>query len=337
MVPNARFLEFLQDIEPSPTTVSNSSKAHTGVRNHLNAHDDFKAKIEGDFLSGSYARNTSIRPKTDADGVVRPDVDIIIVTNYTEDDEPDDVLNDLCAALEDGGDGYVVERINKRSIKLITSLAEMDVVPVIEWGEQYKIPDRESGEWKLTDPPGHITWSRDRNSDFGGRLKPLVKLFKWWRRENNSGKRPKGFVLEVLTALHAPQNETHYGEAFAQMLDNIHKAYAFQAEMDIKPIIYDPSVAGSDILAKVSITQWKAFIAKVKTYADYARKAQSTDNMDDATWYWRKVFGSRFPATETEKVAKASSLLEKAAATAGTSSYVFPDAMAAPTKPRGFA
>ena len=335
MVPNSSFLELLQDIEPSPTTVKNSSKAHIGVRDHVKAQDDFKSKIVRDFLSGSYARDTSIRPKTDADGVVRPDVDIIIVTNYTTADAPEDVLNDLCDALEGGDDGYEVERINKRSIKLITPLAEMDVVPVIEWGSQYKIPDRESGEWKLTDPPGHVQWSIDRNKEFNGRLKPLVKLFKWWRRENNSGKRPKGFVIEVLTALHAPKTEIHYGEAFAQMLESIHKEYGFQAEMDIKPVIYDPSVAGSDILAKVSITQWKAFMAKVKTYADYARKAQSTDNMDDATWYWRKVFGSRFPATET--VAKASSLLEKAAATACTSSYVFPDAMAAPTKPRGFA
>ncbi|WP_349958086.1 nucleotidyltransferase [Rhizobium sp. ZPR3] len=336
MVPNARFLELLQDIEPSPTTKTNSSKAHTGVRDHLKALGEFKARLVGDFLSGSYARNTSIRPKMDADGMVRPDVDIIIVTNYTTDDKPDDVLNELCAALEDGGEGYDVERINKRSIKLITPLAEMDVVPVIEWGQQYKIPDRESGEWKLTDPPGHIEWSRDRNGEFGGRLKPLVKMFKWWRRENNSGKRPKGFVLEVLTALHAPKNEVHYGEAFAQMLESIHRAYGFQAEMDIKPFISDPSV-GTDILSKVSVAQWKAFMAKVKTYADYARKAQSTDDMDDATWYWRKVFGERFPATTTEKVAKASSLLEKAAATAGTSTYVFPDAMAAPTKPRGFA
>ncbi|HAU76573.1 MAG TPA: nucleotidyltransferase [Agrobacterium sp.] len=333
-VPNARFTEFLADIEPSATTKTNSSKAHTAVRDHLKAHETFGAKVERDFLSGSYARNTSIRPKVGADGVVRPDVDIIIVTNYTTVDTPDDVLSDLCEALEDA---YTVERINRRSIKLITPNAEMDVVPVIDWGLQYKIPDRETGEWRLTDPPGHIEWSRDRNEEFGGRLKPLVKLFKWWRRENNSGKRPKGFVLEVLAAKHAPQSEIHYGEAFAKMLENIHAQYAFEADLGNKPFIEDPSVIGSDILSKVTVAQWQAFIAKVKTYADYARKAQSAENMEDATWYWRKVFGSRFPATMNATAAKSSSLLEKASATAGTTAYVFPNAMAAPSKPRGFA
>jgi len=38
---------------------------------------------------------------------------------------------------------------------------------------------------------------------------PLVKLLKWWRRQNKTGKRPKGFVLEVLVSLHAPAGETH--------------------------------------------------------------------------------------------------------------------------------
>src|SRR5262245_33031608 len=110
MVPNARFLEFLQDIEPSPTTKSNSSRAHTGVRDHLKAHADFKSKVVGDFLSGSYTRDTSIRPKKGEDGVIRPDVDIIIVTNYTTSDIPEAVLYDLSVALEDG---YQIERINK--------------------------------------------------------------------------------------------------------------------------------------------------------------------------------------------------------------------------------
>lgn len=222
MVPNARFTEILADIEPSPTTKGHASAAHNAVRNHLRAHPTFNGRWEGDFLAGSYARSTAIRPKKTEDGYERPDVDIIMVTNFSTSDDPDDVLEELADALEDG---FVVERINKRSVRVVTVNAEIDVVPVVESGLDYQLPDRDLGHWKRTNPPGHNDWSRDQNELFGCRFKPLVKLFKWWRRENKTGKRPKGFVLEALVSKHAPLGECHYGEAFARMLESIYAEY----------------------------------------------------------------------------------------------------------------
>jgi len=332
MVPNARFHELLKDIEPSPTTVNGASKAHRAVRDHLAAHEDFKDRHVSDFLAGSYARDTAIRPKTSEDGVERPDVDIIVVTNFTTSDDPDDVLQELSDALDDE---FKVERINKRSVRLITAGAEIDVVPVNEWGNAYQLPDRDLKGWKATNPPGHIEWSENENKAFDGRFKPLVKMLKWWRRENpTSGKRPKGFVMEVLVSLHAPRDEKHYGEAFAKLLENIYNSYSFLASINHKPTIADPSLwGGSDILSKVSITDWKSFLEKVRVHAGHARKAQVTDDMEEATRLWQKVFGSRFKATANP--AKAAS-----AATAAASAslgYTFPNAAATPKTPRGFA
>jgi hypothetical protein len=334
MVPNARFHELLTDIEPSPTTTGNASSAHTGVRDHLETHDTFSDRWVTSFLSGSYARDTSIRPRASSDGQERPDVDIIVVTNFTADDHPDDVLTEVRKALEDGDDGYKVERINKRSVRVATWQADMDIVPVIETWNGYQIADRDAGTWKFTNPPEHTRWSSERNAAFDGRFKKLVKLLKWWRRHNPSGKRPKGFVLEVLVATHAPRNETHFGEAFAQLLESIHGTYAYQASVGQKPFIPDPASPGNDILSKVTIAQWKDFIEKVRVHADYARRAQDETDMEEATRLWRKVFGDRFKTTANPAKAANYSGYAAAAAPAG---YTFPDAMAAPTKPRGFA
>ncbi len=183
---------------------------------------------------------------------------------------------------------------------MATSKAEIDVVPVIAYRDTYKIADREIEAWRKTDPKGHKIWSTERNKDFGGAFKRLVKLMKWWRRENLSGKRPKGFVLEVLIAYHSPYDETHYGEAFTQALENIYDAYKDHAARDQKPIIEDPLVKNNDLLAKVTVPQWKAFLGKCRTYAGYARKAQDTDDMEEATNLWRKVFGGRFPRTTSQ-------------------------------------
>lgn len=327
MVPNTRFKELLADIEPSATTKSNSSDAHTNVRKHLRGHKSFKDRWVSDFLAGSYSRDTAIRPKKTDDGYERPDVDIIVETNFDTADAPDAVLNELSKALEDEFD---VERVNMRSVSIVTAKAEMDVVPVVANGDIYQLPDRDLGSWKQTNPPGHNNWSKDRNEVFDGRFKPLVKLFKWWRRENKTGKRPKGFVLEVLVARHAPDDELHYGEAFAQMLESIADTYG-----DEKPYIDDPGLPGNDILSKVSNSDWKNFVQRVRTHAGHARRAQDTDDMEEATRLWRKLLGDRFK--ETVKASAENTTTYAAAPAAAATGYTFPDEPAAPNKPRGFA
>lgn len=337
-VPNSRFTEFLKDIEPSPTTKSQASEAHTKMREHLRTQADFAGVYFSSFLSGSSARDTALRPRKAADEIERPDVDIIVVTNYSIHDRPEWVLRQVCRAIEDKGSGYPVERINRRSVRVNTWRAEMDIVPVIEDPvEGYWIADRESGRWQFTNPPVHKTWSANENARFGGRFKPLVKLFKWWRRVNHTrSKRPKGFVLERLVAMHAPTGEQHFGEAFAQLLENLRDACQSSATLGIKPVISDPAVPGNDILSKVTLVQWQEFIREVSTYADIARKAQDANDLEEATRQWRRVLGDRFKSSQAAKVA-ASTLGGFSTATAAPA-YSFPDAMAAPTnKPRGFA
>ncbi len=57
--------------------------------------------------------------------------------------------------------------------------------------------------------------------------------------------------------------------------------------------------------------------------------------MDEATRQWRRVFGDRFRATAA--MAKASNFGGFATAAPIAAGYTFPNAMAAPSKPRGFA
>jgi hypothetical protein len=330
MVPNARFVELLTDIEPSPTTKANASAAHNSVRAHLRTHEDFEKRWVDDFLAGSYARDTAIRPKTTDDGLKRPDVDIIVETSFTTSDDPQDVLDEVRDALEDA---FTIDRVNKRSVRIITANAEMDIVPVVAYGGMYQLPDRDLEAWKVTNPPRHTTWSTEQNTLFSQRFKPFVKLFKWWRRESLSGKRPKGFILEVFASLHAPTNETHYGEMFAKMLENTHAAYGWYAENNQKPFIADPAISSNDILSKVSMTDWLNFMERVRVHAGWARKAQGEDDMEEATRLWRRLFGDRFPATAN--LVKAADSVSYASAP--TSNYVFPNTPAAPTRPRGFA
>ena len=332
MTPNARFTEFLADIEPSSTTKTNASSAHTKLRATLRADEAFAPLHRHTFLSGSYKRDTAIRPRIKNGNAQRPDVDIIVVTNHGLYDAPEEVIDAIHAALTRH---YTPTNRQARSVSVSSPLADMDVVPLIDPTDTgtYYIADRTQHEWLRTNPPGHTQWTIDTNAAMNGRFKPLAKLFKWWRRENPTvAKRPKGFFLEVIAAECMSSIETHYGELFVQLLERVVDRFAYEISLGVVPSLDDPSLPGNNILAGLSFAAFESFYNKVKAHAAVGRAALSLDDQDQATEKWRILFGDRFPKPPLKKAA---GLLESAATGSG---LVFPDHPVRPAnKPAGFA
>ena len=95
-------------------------------------------------FSGSYGRDTAIRPRVKDGQTDRPDLDIIVVTSHTSDDAPKDVVDLLFKTLQKK---YPDIRRQDRSVGIKSSKADMDVVPIIPCGPMYLIPDRKQEEW----------------------------------------------------------------------------------------------------------------------------------------------------------------------------------------------
>ena len=328
-IPQARFDEFLRDIEPSRTTKSSAASAHWELRNFLKNDEDFKGYYQKSFLSGSYKRETAIRPQVEEGQIERPDVDIIVVTNHTINDDPKDVVDLLFKSLRKK---YLNIRRQARSVGIESNKADMDVVPVIPCGTMYLIPDRKQEEWLLTNPPGHTNWTTQMNTLAGEHFKPLVKLMKWWRRENPTrAKKPKGFVIECITAECMNYLETYYGELFVQTLENIVTKYELNALLNTVPNIPDPAGTGNYVTDGITPAAFADFFNKAKAHAELGRKALNETDVEKATKLWKKIFGDRFPKTESSK---SGSLL----APAGTpSSPTFPNKSVFPKEPKGFA
>ena len=335
MATKTQFADLLRDIEPSPTTKSRASAAHTELRAFVRGHEDFEEHHIDDFLSGSYRRDTSIRPRIKDGQTERGDVDIIVVTNHTRADDPADVLIALFEVLSED---YETIRLQQRSVGLQTWRADMDVVPIIApagmTGTLY-IPDHKLKDWLPTNPPGHTVWTTEINADTGGRFKPLVKLFKWWRRLNPTGaadnKRPKGFVVECMVAENMSRSDLSYEELFLSTLEAIYAKYSVHANYGRLPHIDDPGVPGSSVIAGMELADFKSFLAKVKAHADLGRQAQRETDDEKALELWRQIFGSRFPAAGRPVNA---SLLNSAVT---VSPFSFPNRPVVPNKPQGFA
>jgi len=331
MVTQQQFLDFLTEIEPSTSTVAASSSAHRTLRSALKDEKEFGKFHVDTFLSGSYKRNTAIRPAK-IDGVLqRPDVDIIVETNHTEEDLPKTVLSLLHKGLKDAG--YENLTVNRRSVAVSLVTVDMDVVPVIADGDTFLIPDVELKKWVATNPNGHTDWTTSINTSAEGRFKPLVKLVKWWRRLHLSDlKRPKGFILECLVARHMSYQKKNYEDLLVELLESVRDAYQWDVDNGKVPFLEDPSVPGSNVFSNVTAGEFKRFHSKVKAFAKTARAAKDEVNADKSLSAWRGVLGGLFPAAGSKK-AEAATLVQSALGVGLT----FPSHAVVPNKPAGFA
>lgn len=330
MATQQQFLDLLRDIEPSQSTVAACSGAHTTLRDRLASHETYQDIHVDTYLSGSYARDTALRPRTIDGKAKRPDIDIILVTNQSQNDAPADVVRAVYKVIKKCGYEAVTE--NRRSVNVQLTTADMDVVPIIEnpYGDGYLIPDKELGAWLTTNPLGHTQWGRKVNRESGGMFKPQVKLLKWWRRENLPNlRRPKGFIMECLVAKHMDFSQSGHEALFVNLLERIADAYSMQALLGQVPELEDPSVPGNNVFSSVTVEEFKRFHDKVTAHATLARRAQEAIDPDKSYELWQKVLGPRFPRAGS----RSGGLLRPAVAAALT----FPPTPVLPNKPQGFA
>jgi predicted nucleotidyltransferase len=334
MASQDQFKKFLSDIEPSTTTKSNAQKAHKGLSEFLWGHEEFKEALEKVLLSGSYKRNTAVRPRVKARVTDRPDVDVVVVMRYGLDADPGEVLDFLYRVLKEK---YTEIRKQTRSVGISSGLADMDVVPIIApygMGGKLYIPDRKLEQWLETNPPRHTEWTTERNVASGGRFKPLVKEFKWWRRQNPTvGSKPKGFVMECIVSENMDLNETNHAELFVGTMEAIVNKYDFSVFMGKVPFIADPGVPGNNVTYGMTFAAFEGFYNKAKKHAELGRRAIDEDDPEKELKLWREIFGDRFPAPGVAK--RAASLLSDPLNPAG--GLAFPDRPVTPREPGGFA
>jgi hypothetical protein len=336
MATQRQFEDLLRDIEPSDSTKKACSAAHRTLRDGLSSHPDFKGVHINTYLSGSYARQTAIRPRKSNGTLRRPDVDIIVVTNHTRFDKPADIISLIRRTLRKLG--YEELEANRRSVSVSMSNVEMDVVPIIRddsWSHTgWLIPDKSQDTWLVTNPLGHNEWATEVNKKAQERFIPFVKLVKWWKREGLPNlRRPKGFILEALVASHMDAREGNHEERFIKFLEKIVSEYSWQALFGGVPELEDPSVPGNNVFSRVKPEEFKRFYDMAKEHANLMRRAQAERDPDKAMSLYRRVLGDRFGLSFATR--SGGGLLTSAAA---TPTLAFPaHKVQPPNKPEGFA
>lgn len=197
------FRKFKSRLELNDREQKNASDRQNEVRDYLVT----KFAIARSFLTGSYKRHTKTKPLRD--------IDIFFVLAESERDyrskAPSVVIGAFYDALVDKyGDkavrkqgrsvnvdfGVVIDAEDNTDYRVVS----VDVVPAFPLGDDYEIPDTDTGKWIKTNPEIHARKATEAHQAFSNEWKGLVRMVKYWNNHPRHGEKPvkPSFLIEVM-------------------------------------------------------------------------------------------------------------------------------------------
>ena len=290
MSPEEYFNELLANLNLSSQEIDQISKKHLSLRERLRE----LLPITDDFLTGSYPRNTIIRPI----GQDKFDVDFFLV--FSNDTfgayELPKLLEVVKFALEkirDEDSDIVNIKQQNRSIGIeYRGNFQIDVVPAIEIEKDrlYNIFDKRTRQPIDSNPllHGKHLSEVNRNTECNSvrRLVPIIKLLKSWKREKCDY--VKSFHLELLAVEILQENLiTSFSSGIARFFSS-----GMNYLQDVS--LVDPANTENlidDYLDKDGVRgQLLKLIAKEKEIAENALYLEEIGEKEKAVSEWKKIF-----------------------------------------------
>jgi hypothetical protein len=324
---NQSFEDLLSKITVSKGHISQASASHNYVRDLLNnkwqTDNTFPWLIDGDFLSGSYARGTKIYPLDD--------VDIMVIL----DGQGLFPLNNgfrINASVRGGGQqGSPIHSLTSQnglisSVKVLeafrSALAEtypnsiikkdgqavnvwldsynlgLDVVPCFNIvpndgnKDYYYIPmGHGSDMWISTNPKIDESISNNLDKKHNGRLKPIIKLLKHWNQEYNAG-RLRSYHMEA-TAWYIFHNRSTSIDGHSEGLHH----FFSNATPYFQNNCNDPTGIGGHIDSYLAASDRNLTINAIQQSLNRINQARTSEFLgqhSSAIGHWRQVFGQTF-------------------------------------------
>jgi predicted nucleotidyltransferase len=290
------FRKFKSRLELNDREQSNAAARHTEVRDFLRT----KFTVDNDFLTGSYLRWTKTKPLKD--------IDIFFVLGQPErryrDKAPSVVVDDFHGRLLEKY-GAKALRKQSRSVNIDFGVVadaddntdyrvvSVDAVPAFAAGEDYEIPDTETGRWIRTNPKVHADKATEAHQAYDGEWKGLVRMVKYWNNNARHGDKPvkPSFLIEVmaLECLHGGWGGRYDREVqafFATLADRIFDTWPDPAGLG--PPVSD----GMDVARK---ERARALLRAASRDASLAIHLARQGRGGDALRAWRDLFGPKFP------------------------------------------
>lgn len=290
------FRKFKSRLELNDREQKNASARQTEVRDYLVT----KFGIERSFLTGSYARYTKTKPLKD--------IDIFFVLKDSEkpyrSKAPSVIIGDFYDALVEKY-GKSAVRKQSRSVNVDFGVVidaedntdyrvvSVDVVPAFASGDDYEIPDTDTGQWIKTNPEIHARKATAAHQAFSNEWKGLVRMVKYWNNHARHGEKPvkPSFLIEVMAL------QCLYGDWQGRFDYEIQGFFSTLADRVLDtwpdPAGLGPAISdGMDAARKQRARELLMAASRDATVAiDHARRGRN----GEALKAWRALFGPKFP------------------------------------------
>jgi hypothetical protein len=153
----------------------------------------------------------------------------------------------------------------------------------------YAIPGRSSG-WIDSAPDAHLNYVNEANNSPSGGAKKLARLLKAWKYYCNVP--ISSFYLEMQAARYMKGESTIAWSVDMRTILRRLDDGALAAMNDPSGLVGRIYACGTD----AQKTDAKSKLASALSRADKARAAEDADKIDDAFYWWDKVFGGKFPS-----------------------------------------
>lgn len=285
------FTNSASNLELTKTERERVSKKHNGLRERLRE----KLSVEDDFLTGSYARNTLIKPK---DPKEKYDVDFFLA--FSKKDYGEKELSDLLKLVKMGlekieEEDSDIEDVKEQSRSLAVIYKDnfqIDVVPAIQIKKKvkYKIYDKTNREAVESNPRLHganLTRANDK-SESGSvkRLVPIVKLLKSWKRDKCDYL--KSFHLEMLTIEILGGGEIKsYAEGIGEFFSSVED---YLEESCLEDPANEENVIDEYLDEDGNRDKILKLVRKEKKIAQKALELEESGKQEEAIKEWKKIF-----------------------------------------------
>src|SRR5260370_2628679 len=241
------FQELRSRLEITNLQSSAVSKRHQRIREILKKELPV-LEDDGDFLTGSYVRNTMIAPIKDAD----IDIFFVLDRSYYYDNDQASLLNKVKSTLKKVYPQTTDISRDGQAVTISFHDFRVDVVPAFHrllsfFFPGYLIANTITKRWIITNPKEHIEiWSK-ANKEHNGNLIPLIKMMKAWNKTN--GPLLTSFHLEcLLLSILNEQSITDFPSAVQYVFDNAIRFFRY-------PLLFtltDPNSSASNSVTYVT-------------------------------------------------------------------------------------
>lgn len=285
------FDQFRQNLELNVAEQADATTCQESVRQKLQEH---LGGIAEQFLTGSYARRTAIRPLDDIDLFVVLDPTAHRAVYPSDTVKPSAVLTKVRTAILTAWPTSGAPILQNRSVRLHWNTATggrigFDIVPAFaNKAGVYIIPDRERDAWIQTNPAAHRAALGAADGKAGSMLNPLIKMAKLARNVREVELR--SFHLEVMAY-------GAFATAPARYPEGIHALFGYLASA-ILSTCADPAGVGPNIdagMTQEKRTKAREALLAAEVDAGKALAHEKAGQIVEAHGLWKRLFGAAYP------------------------------------------